>query len=259
MELLQICKEMTSLQDNACSARGVIFFRGLKFFFLYLGLAIFVVFFDKIFLDLSGNSPINTLQADRFKDMFTHNLLRGFLVVSFIAPLLEECIFRLPLSFKRKHISISIFVAVFFVLTAVFQNGLGSPYKPIIAYGFSNLFDSPFFVGIAYKLPISIVLAVSGFFIKEDFLLKIRASVGRYIIILSVLVFAAFHMTNYQFDFKIVIPLLLLCLPQFVLGTTVSYYRIKLGFGYALAFHCIYNFLTCFFSFLGEIINVLAS
>jgi hypothetical protein len=153
-----------------------------------------------------------------------------------LVPLLEESIFRLWLSFKRIHIFISLFI-VFYILI-----GLCIPSeKQIFLHGLAKV---SYFTGYSYKLPLSILLSSSVFLVSQKNLDRIKEEYGHDLVVLSVIVFSALHITNMNFVWILLPAALLCCLPQLISGLVMTYYRINLGFFYGLVLHVLWNFVS---------------
>jgi membrane protease YdiL (CAAX protease family) len=152
----------------------------------------------------------------------------AILYICLIGPILEETIFRLPLSFKRLHIAISIAVAIF-----LFSSPL-----PFVKYLSVH-------VGVVYMLLIRIgVSATICFVIFKLLPAEINLSPNRKkaFIILSIMMFGLMHIFNYaplQWQMIWIYPIYVL--PQLGMGVALSYVRFKNGFIWGIALHCLIN------------------
>jgi hypothetical protein len=187
-----------------------------------------------------GYSIKNIVASSSFNASISAHIFSGLLLIGFLGPILEESIFRLWLSFKRIHIFISLFL-IFYILI-----GLCIPSeKQIFLHGLAKV---SYFTGYSYKLPLSILLSSSVFLVSQKSLDRIKEKFGHCFIVLSIIVFAAFHIANMSFEWFLLPVALLCCLPQFVGGLTLTYYRINLRF--LLWFN-----LPCFLEFFINLYN----
>jgi hypothetical protein len=180
----------------------------------------------------------NILASNSFNANISAHIFLGLLLISVLVPLLEESIFRLWLSFKRIHVFISLFI-VFYILI-----GICIPSeKQIFLHGLAKV---SYFTGYSYKLPLSILLSSSVFLVSQKNLDRIKEEYGHDLVVLSVIVFSALHITNMNFVWILLPAALLCCLPQLISGLVMTYYRINLGFFYGLIFHALWNFSLTF-------------
>jgi hypothetical protein len=146
------------------------------------------------------------------------------LYVSLLGPVIEEIIFRLPLSFKRKHIA--------------------------VAFGFALVFMAKVIPGIAQQSLTISVLARMGLFVLGYFaLLKSmpqnttptkKAQKG--FILTSMIIFGLLHTFNYApFQLGILYIYPLYVLPQLFMGWLLTYVRFKNGFFWGIALHVLIN------------------
>jgi hypothetical protein len=178
----------------------------------------------------------NILASNSFNANISAHIFLGLLLISVLVPLLEESIFRLWLSFKRIHVFISLFI-VFYILI-----GICIPSeKQIFLHGLAKV---SYFTGYSYKLPLSILLSSSVFLVSQKNLDRIKEEYGHDLVVLSVIVFSALHITNMNFVWILLPAALLCCLPQLISGLVMTYYRINLGFFYGLVLHVLWNFVS---------------
>ena len=216
----------------------VVLLKGLLISIAGFTLAFWIINFILIFCGAFGFPIRNVLHSKNFTDNIHAHILDGLFLMSVLGPLLEESIFRLWLSFKRIHIFISLFI-VFYILI-----GICIPSeKQTFLHGLAKV---SYFTGYSYKLPLSILLSSSVFLLSQKSLDRIKEKFGHYFIVLSIIVFATLHISNMSFEWFLLPVAFLCCLPQFVLGLTVTYYRINLGFFYGLIFHALWNFSLTF-------------
>ncbi|MBU2905693.1 CPBP family intramembrane metalloprotease [Arenibacter algicola] len=63
----------------------------------------------------------------------------------------------------------------------------------------------------------------------------------KFILYASVLLFAAVHMTNFEMSREVYYIAPLLVAPQLILGVFLGYIRVKLGLGWSICLHAMYN------------------
>lgn len=149
-----------------------------------------------------------------------------------IAPFIEELIFRLPLSLKRKHIP---FISIIFFYLLV-----GKVYDLNI-----NSFNT------WIKIVISFLSGLTIYFFTKESLLKVIS--GKFYIFYFYALSICFGLMHI-FNFYKVVPNNLLfivplyVIPQIIVGCFAGYIRLKNGFVWGLAIHCIYNTFSVFLS-----------
>ena len=152
---------------------------------------------------------------------------KAVLYISLIGPVIEEIIFRLPLSFKRKHIA--------------------------IAFGFALVLLARIIPGIGQQSLLINILARAALFALGYFaLLKIlpqnttptkKAQKG--FILTSMIIFGLLHTSNYApFQLGIIFIYPLYVLPQLFMGWFLTYVRFKNGFFWGVALHILINSIT---------------
>lgn len=163
----------------------------------------------------------------------------ALLYICIIGPILEETIFRLPLSFKRGHIALGISVAIFL---------FGSVLQPV--KGFSHS------IGAGYALLIRLALVPVIYFIIKK-LLPVNLSIGpaykKAFIIISICLFGLMHVSNYsplQWQLIWIYPIYVL--PQLIMGWGITYIRFKNGFIWGIALHCLINSVAMGLSYLDK-------
>jgi len=159
-----------------------------------------------------------------------------FVFVALFAPFYEELIFRLPLSFRKKDIYVSLFTLMLFVgyiLASLFCNGVNINQKTTDALiKFTFLFTSIF-----------VVYSFNS--ITENSLEKIKISFGKYFVYGSIIVFTLIHLTNIDnFDMRLLPFYLFNLLPLFFMGMILSFCRLQFGFFYGLLLHAVWNCLS---------------
>jgi len=148
--------------------------------------------------------------------------------ICLIGPILEETIFRLPLSFKRVHIALSVALALFLFSSAM----------PLI----KTLNHS---VGLAWAISIRVAFSVLIFwliFIALPQQISLSSGTKKWIVIVSICLFGLMHISNYSpLHWAIIWIYPVYVLPQLLMGWALSYIRFKNGFIWGIALHCLIN------------------
>lgn len=213
--ILSFIKDIPHQQDIS---KYKIILRGLKF----CGLIMFFYFIGVIILKIMDiDIPnIRTYIEDVTAD-------KGFIFILFFvglfAPLIEETIFRLGLSFKKIDCCISIPVTLFVIV---------------------NLLQQSLFLNI----PLCLLAAFLLFkYTKQSDYDNIGQKYGNAIIYLSIIVFGLIHITNFLPIIRTSFATCLISvIPQTTLGCVLTYYRLHLGFFYGWAFHAAINSFAIF-------------
>jgi hypothetical protein len=231
---------ITSFPEQKIKGKGrwKVLLKGLVICLIGIPLSNLFVFLVLAICRASGCPIRNIMAGNSFNANVSEHIFSGLLLLSVLVPFVEESIFRLWLSFKRIHIFISLFI-VFYILI-----GLCIPSeKQTFLHGLAKV---SYFTGCSYKLPLSILLSSSVFLVSQKSLDRIKEKFGHYFIVLSIIVFAAIHISNMSFEWFLFPVAFLCCLPQFIGGLTITYYRLNLGFFYGYVFHFLVNFSLTF-------------
>ena len=231
---------ITSFPEQKTDGKGrwKVLLKGLAICLIGIPLSAVFLFPILIICSACGCSIKNIVASSSFNASISAHIFLGLLLISVLGPLLEESIFRLWLSFKRIHVFISLFI-VFYILI-----GICIPSeKQTFLHGLAKV---SYFTGCGYKIPLSILLSSSVFLVSQKSLDRIKEGFGHYFIVLSIIVFATLHISNMSFEWFLLPVAFLCCLPQFVVGLTITYYRINLGFFYGYVFHFLVNFSLTF-------------
>jgi len=132
-----------------------------------------------------------------------------------VAPLLEECIFRLPLRAFALNLLLPVSLVISVSLGWVAPGGLG-------------------FVAIAL---VNVYLGIKG-----TKLTKLQAFYNKFphVIFYGIaLLFGVIHITNYDFDVWKFLPVLVL--PQIVIGLLLGFVRLRYGFVWGFLLHALHN------------------
>lgn len=134
------------------------------------------------------------------------------------APLLEECAFRLGLSFRKRDMAIGLGALTLFLASRLLGSWLWS------------------------TIPAVAVTAVVWFATTEEFWTNLRPTWLKLAAWLSAVLFGLAHLFAMHGLTLITLPYaLLICLMLFFAGATFVYLRVNLGFGWGLAAHILNN------------------
>ena len=154
------------------------------------------------------------------------------LTVSLVAPLLEECIFRLGLSFKKWQIALSAASIPLYVLWQHLKN------LTVVS-------------AIIYVALIVTAFVIIYYFTKDSFWTNLKRKYYHASIWFTAIAFGLIHFiafTNYSF---ILIPYMLCVISvPFFAGCAMTYYRTNLGFWWGVGLH-IFNNLPAIFLMLA--------
>lgn len=205
----------------------LLFFTYFIIFCFFVAISIILIATVLTITNLLGLVINSSATSSNLYDKFGGNTL---IIVGILAPILEETVFRLPLSFKKGDLMVS----------SITLTG-------IISYKFSDKLNLFLIISIAVILSVLIIYILVK--TNQMFLDKFRENYGKIIVYSSILIFALLHFTNFN-DFQLeLLPIyLILILPPFLIGLFATFYRLKLGFVYAILLHIIINTINCLFS-----------
>ena len=163
---------------------------------------------------LNFGANLDALKEEALQNGFAATIL----MVAIGAPLLEECAFRLALSFRKRDVSIGLGAMTLFLASRFLHSWWWS------------------------LLPAVAVAAVVWFATKEEFWNSLQPRWLKTAAILSAVLFGLAHMFAMHGLTPELLPLaLLICLMLFFAGATFVYLRVNLGFGWGLAAHILNN------------------
>jgi len=220
-----ICNDKERLSKNEIIIKGILFY--IKSILILIPLILLMIGILNLF-NINTES-LKYLVASDIKEFRTKGVLYMLFIVVCFGPFFEELTFRLGLSFKRKHISIS---------TAALVYLIGS-----------FLSDTGYFDYIQYKFPVAVLAGLLVYILHQQIFDSIQRKYGRLIIWISILFFGFLHVLNFDIVADIWPLYFIMCLPQVAMGIVLVYYRLNLGFLYALAFHVVLNGISFFISF----------
>ncbi|MCR5070539.1 MAG: CPBP family intramembrane metalloprotease [Bacteroidales bacterium] len=224
---------------------GVVLKESVLFYLKYIIISFAIIV---LVLILSSALGIEIQNVNSLKETKTDGVLYSVAMMTIIGPLMEESIFRLWNSFRREHIMISLFVITYVLLTKCIPHG----HHVTIGAVQSDYFEFP-----TLKAALSLAAASSMLLIKETRLRDFAGKHGRVIILVSIIVFALLHLTNARCEWYVYPFLVCMCLPQFILGVSVTNLRLNIGFWAGFAFHCVINLITILLSSGDKIVEQL--
>jgi hypothetical protein len=155
--------------------------------------------------------------------------LKAAVYICILAPIIEETIFRLPLSFKKQHIAIAFGCAMLLFARAI----------PAVKD-----------LNLVSAIAVRAVLFILGCFtliklLPSNTYLNKRMQTG--FMVLSMLLFGLMHILNYapmQWGIIFIYPLFVL--PQLFIGWALTYIRFKNGFFWGVGLHSLVNSVSVF-------------
>ena len=188
---------------------------------LLLVVFIFSILIFTPIISLFGIEELNHKIEDLFQE-FSFNIWLLFIPIVFIAPFIEEMIFRFPLRYPILSLMFSSFV-MFFVIFMITGIKANLQYVMFIGLGMS------LFVG----------LLVNRFFKKEW--IQLYEKYYGIIFYQSVVIFAFVHIFNFELDADTWYLAPILVLPQFLLGLLLGYVRVRNNIWSSIFVHALNN------------------
>jgi membrane protease YdiL (CAAX protease family) len=149
---------------------------------------------------------------------------KAIVYICLIGPLIEETVFRLPLSLKKGHIALA-FAAAAFLFSGFLLKDIKLPW-----------------LNLSVRLSITILVYVICFFTAPKGLSIIDHRFRKHLIVLSIILFGLMHIGNYtpiQWPVIWIYPVYVL--PQILMGWAITYIRFKDGFWWGFLLHCLIN------------------
>jgi Type II CAAX prenyl endopeptidase Rce1-like len=204
-------------------------FQGLFLVFKSIVLVIFLYFLS-LFIIIFVQKIIPFENASS-KSLSERSVLLMFLMPVIIGPILEELVYRLPLLFSRRNISISLTVFSYFMISDGLHNSRYFTTENLIiriAIAILVGFLTYLLLGKnkVYKL-------FYDFWIKNPLFIFYFLSFS----------FAFSHLSNYTGDWRIYLIAPIITLPQLIYGLTYSFIRLKSGIQYSILIHMFINLI----------------
>ncbi len=197
--------------------------------FFYTFLVFFLIWIIYVIIEYHiANWLLNDGHIRIVRASSTLSSLSIIVLTVFIYPLLEETIFRLPISAKPKHIFLSLLVAIWYYPTVynffISKEGILQINRFIIPSLLTAILCFVF-----YK--------VSKSLRYQDHLSKIKVLP---LVMALVFIFTIGHFWRLEYD-SLLNLIIFLFVVYFSLGLFLSYVRLKLGFWSAVMFHVLQN------------------
>jgi hypothetical protein len=214
--------------DAGFQSKLVLLFKlyGIILLFNFLGAPLFLIW-EFIVSHLHYKSLMAQYKTSMDSIFAKYGYWKAVLYISLLGPCIEEVIFRLPLSFKRKHIA--------------------------AAFGFALVLLAKVIPGFAQQSLLINILVRIALFIAGYFLLLKRLpqtinptqKAQKGFILTSMLIFGLLHTLNFApFQWGIIYLYPLYVLPQLLMGWMLTYIRFKNGFVWGVALHILINSIT---------------
>lgn len=148
--------------------------------------------------------------------------------VCIIAPLLEECIFRLGLSFKKWQVALGV--------------------ASIPAYILWQIYNSLSFVAVSlYIIAIAAAFFLVYYLTTDAFWERLKEQYYKPAIWISTIAFGLIHLIAFS-DYSLTLLPYMLCVISvpFFAGCAITYYRINLGFWWGVGLHIFNNIPAVF-------------
>lgn len=175
--------------------------------------------------NLSGISPDSLTSFGGNPEVAKNigSMVYVLLTVGIVAPLLEECIFRLGLSFKKWQIATAI--------------------AAIPAYILWQQFSALTLCSVSVYISLTIALFCLIYFMTPDsFWRSQKAKHYKSYVWATAIIFGFIHLIAFSnYDFRLVPYMLCVITVPFFAGCAITYYRINLGFWWGVALHVFNN------------------
>lgn len=176
---------------------------------------------------------IYSINLNEIRNQNFQNLNHGyylFILMVIFAPLLEEVLFRLWLSFKKSHILLSLMVLMWILITK---------FQGIIIY--NQQIDFKFFKNLFLAIFLGVFVFNIGSFLPIK---KLNFNYFKVLYWISCISFGLIHIFNFSpFKMNILWVYPFLILPELFAGFLLGYLRLQKGFFVGLALHCSINLL----------------
>lgn len=224
-EIYAIGKYPGLKNDSTIQSRVMLLFKlyGIILLFNFLSAPLFLLW-EFIVTHLHYKSLAAQYKTSMHSFITKYGYWKAVLYISLLGPVIEEIIFRLPLSFKRKHIAIAFGCAL--VLLAKVIPGVGNQ-------------------SLIVNILARVVLFIVGYFALLNSLpqnINPNKKAQKGFILASIITFGLLHTFNYApFQLGIIWIYPLYVLPQLLMGWFLTYIRFKNGFFWGVVLHILIN------------------
>lgn len=145
------------------------------------------------------------------------------MTVSIVAPLLEECIFRLGLSFRRWQVALAASaISAYMLWQHIYSHSIA--YVAICAFAMAALFSAIYF------------------FTTDPFWNSQKKKYYKPSIYVTAIAFGILHLIAFSnYDYTLIPYMLLVISVPFFAGCAITYYRVNLGFWWGVGLHIFNN------------------
>lgn len=145
------------------------------------------------------------------------------MTVSIVAPLLEECIFRLGLSFRRWQVALAASaIPAYMLWQHIYSHSIA--YVAICAFAMAALFSAIYF------------------FTTDSFWNSQKKKYYKPSIYVTAIAFGLLHLIAFSnYDYTLIPYMLLVISVPFFAGCAITYYRVNLGFWWGVGLHIFNN------------------
>ena len=145
------------------------------------------------------------------------------MTVSIVAPLLEECIFRLGLSFRRWQVALAASaISAYMLWQHIYSHSIA--YVAICAFAMAALFSAIYF------------------FTTDSFWNSQKKKYYKPSIYVTAIAFGILHLIAFSnYDYTLIPYMLLVISVPFFAGCAITYYRVNLGFWWGVGLHIFNN------------------
>jgi len=198
---------------------------------LILVAGIFLALVDKEILIKNFDFSIRQQLGSRISSFYSPG--QYVLLVLFVGPIIEEMIFRLPLSLKKWHIAVSLFFISYYL------------------FGGKLLINDASAIESLWKLSLAMLISVIfGFGCPDRVLVYLKQIDFRYYFYISAIAFALFHINSYKpLNGEVAFFYPLYVIPQFIMGIFLGFIRLRFSFLHSIMFHSMINLPTVLLNF----------
>jgi membrane protease YdiL (CAAX protease family) len=220
-----------SLKEKCIALGQSLCFYFLTFVIIVMVVATLDILIVQKLLQLSSISAEANKHSIDFKAKL--GIYKFTFIAVFLAPIVEESIFRLPLILTKQSVSIAVAV-LFYRFTD----------NHIFSFDYTNFIDW-----------IRAIIALSIFFIlqkylSENLLSRLKGTNFKYMFFASAIIFGLIHINNFaNSDYRLWIFYPFYVLPQISMGLFFGNMRMQYGFFWSYLMHAIINFMRILFSY----------
>lgn len=198
-----------------------------KFIILFVIFKLFLVLLVNSILSLVNYIPSENLSLNKVNEL---SIIKQIIVISIIAPIIEELTYRLSLKYSKLNISIT-FSMIIYIIAYPFLKELNSELL-LISIGLLIIAISFFFLFLLLENKQKINNHLFYFFKNNKI----------FIFYFSAILFSYRHIHNYEFTYENIFFYIII-LPHMLASIFYSYLRLKKGIIASILFHSLNNSL----------------